>query len=160
MHIDWWVQLFLKSLSVGNADADAALEAKTIHLSAYINLLQSYVEEHALDKRSFNWKAVSTEAMNFPKLDEEHVRNLTYGVYQVKIPSHTRVYRRWCRYSHPYIEYPRLIWERLQSRHVCSKRHLLWIRYSDFPFIACYCKCRTGAHVVDVCFHIAAVKNC
>ena len=79
--------------SVGNADADAALEAKTMHLSAHINLLQSYVEEHTLDKRSFNWKAVSTEAMNFPKLDEEHLRNLTYGVYQVKIPSHTRVHR-------------------------------------------------------------------
>lgn len=50
---------FLRPLSVGDSDTDEALAAKMIHLSLQNNLLQIYIEENALDKRSSNWEQVS-----------------------------------------------------------------------------------------------------
>ncbi|XP_065935231.1 uncharacterized protein [Magallana gigas] len=72
---------YLPPLSTGNADDDEALAAKMQYLSKQVNSLKAFVEEHALDKRSSCWE-VSSDSLNFPKLDEEEIRNLTCGVYQ------------------------------------------------------------------------------
>lgn len=148
---------FLRPLSVGDSDTDEALAAKMMHLSSQNNLLQIYIEENALDKRSSNWEPVSPEELNFPKLDED-LRNITCSVYQLKLSScYIQEYMEGDSDILIHREVPGLIRVRLQSRHVSSKKHLLWIRYSDSSVTAWYCRCRTGARVVGVCSHIAAV---
>ena len=70
---------FLRPLSEGDSNTDEALAARMMHLSSQNNLFQIYIEEN--DKRSSNWEPVSPEELNFPKLDEEDLRNITCGVY-------------------------------------------------------------------------------
>ena len=94
----------------------------------------------------------------FPELDEEQLRNLTCGTYQLKMSSS---------YAQEHIdgnctiqihsENDGLLRVKLQSRHVSSRCYQVWIKYDFANVLAWYCKCRAGARVVGVCSHIAAV---
>lgn len=77
---------YLKPLSSGNEDEDQALGAKMLYLSKQVNQLKEQVEEQHLDRRSVCWKEVS-EVMDFPQLDEERLRELTCGSYQLRLSS-------------------------------------------------------------------------
>ena len=46
---------------------------------------------------------------------------------------------------------------KLLSRHISSKVYILWIEYSPIDVTAWYCKCKSGARVIGVCAHIAAI---
>lgn len=46
---------------------------------------------------------------------------------------------------------------KMQSRHVSSKAHVLWISYDEVEVTAWYCLCKIGASVVGVCAHVASV---
>lgn len=148
---------YLPPLSTGNANDDEALAAKMQYLSKQVNSLKAFVEEHALDKRSSCWE-VSSDSLNFPKLDEEEIRNLTCGVYQVRLcPSYIQEYMEGESDILVHKEHPGLIRVKLQSRHISSKKYMLWIQYTESAVTAWYCKCRAGARVVGVCSHIASV---
>ena len=45
----------------------------------------------------------------------------------------------------------------LQSRHICYKSYLVWIKYDSDHVLAWYCRCRAGARTVGTCLHIAAI---
>jgi len=46
---------------------------------------------------------------------------------------------------------------KIQSRHVSSRSHKLWIEYDDAMVNGWYCQCRSGARVVGTCAHVASV---
>ena len=148
---------FEPPLSQGNQEDDETLGCRMLYLSKQVNSLKTYIEEHGLDKRKVVWKPVD-ECDNFPLLDEEDLVNITCGVYQLKLASN---------YIQEHIDNgseisihkddPTLLRVAIQSRHISSKRHLLWIRFSEVTIESWYCKCRAGARVVGMCSHVAAV---
>ncbi|XP_062589596.1 uncharacterized protein LOC134251226 isoform X2 [Saccostrea cucullata] len=144
-------------LSLGCTEEDAIVAAKMQYLSRQINHLKEEVEEKKLDSRSATWKHPD-ELQDFPRLDEDQLRELTCGTYQVKLSS-SYAEEHFGNGSDIMVhkEDQSLIRVRIRSRHVSSKSYLLWIRYDEASVIGWYCKCRAGARVVGMCAHIAAV---
>lgn len=131
-----------------------------LYLSHQKNNLQQYVLENGLDRRSVIWKPIDQvdSLENFPKLDEEDLSNITCGSYQLRLSSsyiQEHIEGEADMFVHR--EDPGLIQVKLQSRHVSSRKHSLWIQFNETQIIATYCKCRAGARVVGVCSHVAAV---
>eukprot|EP00105_Crassostrea_gigas_P036908 XP_019921056.1 PREDICTED: uncharacterized protein LOC105324184 [Crassostrea gigas] len=127
------------------------------YLSRQINQLKEEVEEKKLDTRSAIWKHPD-ELQDFPRLNEDQLRELTCGTYQVKLASSyaEEHFGNGCDIMVPK-EDQSLIRVRIRSRHISSKSYLLWIRYDEGSVIGWYCRCRAGARVVGMCAHIAAV---
>jgi hypothetical protein len=129
-----------------------------LHLSRQINTLRQRVEDENLERRSIIWKNPDNCLADFRHLDETKLRNITCGVYQLKLSSS---------YMQEYLggnseifvqqEDDHLIRVRLQSRHTSSRTYLLWIEYSPTEVTAWYCKCRAGTRVIGVCSHIASI---
>ncbi|XP_033732853.1 uncharacterized protein LOC117322192 [Pecten maximus] len=132
-------------------------------LSLKGNALQERVKEENLERRTVAWKSLSSnsiELTDFPSMSEEELRNLTIGVYQLKLARS---------YTHEHLaedgEYvimvndgtAGLLRARIQSRHTSSKTYLLWIDYSPAVINGWYCQCKAGARVVGTCAHVAAV---
>ena len=151
---------FFRDLSVTtDSEEDTLLAAKMLHLSKQVNSLKEYVEENGLDKQSAKWKHVSeVELTDFPELDEEQLRSLTCGTYQLKLSSsYMQEHVDGDCYFHIHEEEENLIRVRIQSRHVSAKTYLLWIRYNATEIESWYCRCRAGARVVGVCSHVASM---
>lgn len=53
--------------------------------------------------------------------------------------------------------FPCLLVSKLQSRHISNCRYQCWIRYSEGAVTSWYCRCRSGARVVDACVNITSV---
>lgn len=61
-----------------------------LFLSKQVNQLKEQVEEQHLDRRTVCWREVS-EVVDFPQLDEERLRELTCGSYQLRLsPSYAQ----------------------------------------------------------------------
>lgn len=145
-----------KSHSIEEDEADAA---KMLYLSKQVNNLQRSVEDNGLNRRPTQWQPVPECGIeNFPTLDEEQLRNLTCGTYQLKL---SRSYIQehidgdcdiWFHKDND-----RLLRVKIQSRHTSSKQYLVCIEFSDCSVDAWYCTCRAGARVVGMCSHIAAI---
>ena len=58
-----------------------------LHLSRQINTLRQRVEDENLERCSFIWKSPDNCLADFPHLDETELRNITCGVYQLKLNS-------------------------------------------------------------------------
>lgn len=124
-----------------------------------VNSLKAYVEEAHLERRSATWSKV-TEAQleEFPRLTDEQLRELTLGVYQLKLsPFYIQEHLSGECDIFVHHEHQNLLRVKIQSRHTTSKQYLLWIEFNNTDIVAWYCKCRAGARVVGVCAHIAAV---
>lgn len=127
---------YLKPLSSGNEDEDQALGAKMLLLSKQVNQLKEQVEEQHLDRRSVCWKEVSEE-MDFPQFDEERLRELTCGSYQLRLSSsYAQEHIEGDCAIHMHKEEDGLLRIRMQSRHTSSKTYQLWIKYEDGDIIA------------------------
>lgn len=127
---------YLKPLSSGNEDEDQALGAKMLYLSKQVNQLKEQVEEQHLDRRSVCWKEVS-EVMDFPQLDEERLRELTCGSYQLRLSSsYAQEHIEGDCAIHMHKEEDGLLRIRMQSRHTSSKTYQHWIKYEDGDIIA------------------------
>lgn len=93
----------------------------------------------------------------------ESLRDITLGVYQVKqAPSYSKEHL--CDGSYNIMihkENQNIVKVKIQSRHVRSVTHTLWIEFdpNDFlePITSWYCTCKVGARVVGCCSHIASV---
>nr|XP_022331291.1 uncharacterized protein LOC111129298 [Crassostrea virginica] len=77
---------YLPPLSTGQEN-DEALAAKMLHLSQKVNTLKQRVEDENLGKRTAKWKEPSNNMDDFPRLTEDDLRNITCGVYQIKMSS-------------------------------------------------------------------------
>ena len=57
-----------------------------LYLSKRVNTLKQRVEEENLERRKTIWKEPDNHTLDdFPLLDEEDLRNITCGVYQLKL---------------------------------------------------------------------------
>ena len=152
-------RFFRDSSITTDSEEDTLLAAKMLHLPKQVNSLKEYVEENGLDNRSAKWKDVSeVELAGFHELDEEQLRSLTCGTYQLKLSSS---------YMHEHVDgdcnfhvhegEENLIRVRIQSRHVSAKTDLLWKRYYAIEIESWYFQCRAGARVVRACSHVASM---
>ncbi|XP_060081090.1 scavenger receptor cysteine-rich type 1 protein M160-like [Ylistrum balloti] len=91
---------------------------------------------------------------------EEDLRNLTLGVYQLKLArSYTQEHMSEtggyevsiCKVD------ANLINAKIQSRHFSSKLYQLWVSFDDCNVQGWYCTCRAGARVVGTCSHVASI---
>jgi len=101
---------------------------------------------------------ITEDIKDFPFLGEQELRNITCGVYQLKLsPSYIQEYLDGESQILIHKEDPGLIRVKIHSRHISSKQYILWIQFTESTISAWYCKCRAGARVVGVCSHIASV---
>ena len=91
-----------------------------------------------MERRKTIWKEPDNHTLDdFPLLDEEDLRNITCGVYQLKLStSYIQEHLEGnCQILiHKEDEY--LIRVKLQSRHVSSNTYILWIEYTSAEIIA------------------------
>ena len=105
---------FFPPLSSGAAEEDEILAAKMKFLSKEINSLKSFVEENNLDINDFTF------------LGEQELRNITCGVYQLKLsPSYIQEYLDGENQNLIHKEDPGLIRVKIHSRHISSKQYIL-----------------------------------
>ncbi|CAC5389445.1 unnamed protein product [Mytilus coruscus] len=141
---------YLPPLSPG-CDNEEVLAAKMLHLSKNVNTLKQRVEEENFERRKTIWKEPDNNLDDFPRLDEEDLRNITCGVYQIKLStSYIQEHLEGNCQILVHQEDEHLIRVKLQSRHVSSKSYILWIEYTSAEITAWYCKCRAGARVVGL----------
>jgi hypothetical protein len=75
---------FAISFFVHSAEEDEILAAKMKFLSKEINSFKSFVEENNLERKSAKWE-ITEHIKDFPFLGEQELRNITCGVYQLKL---------------------------------------------------------------------------
>ena len=123
--------------------------------------MKNRVEEEHLERRTGKWQKINEPGIvaNFPSMTEEELRNITLGVYQLKLAKS---------YTSEHIDdegnysfmvnddFEGLLRVRLQSRHTSSKSYLLWIEYGS-TVTGWYCQCRAGARVLGACAHVSSV---
>lgn len=111
--------------------------------------------------RSKTWNAIDAQDLqvDFPVLSLDHLRNLTFGIYQLKQASrYTDEHLNGGDY-HIHLSTAELdiLHARIQSRHVASKQYNLWIQYSPTEIQGWYCQCKGGARTVGCCAHVCSV---
>ncbi|XP_033756288.1 uncharacterized protein LOC117339034 [Pecten maximus] len=81
------LQPYRTPLNTGTTEGDQLVAAKMKDLASKGNALQQRVREENLDTRKHSWKSIDVaDAVDqFPSMSEEDIRNLTIGVYQVKL---------------------------------------------------------------------------
>jgi hypothetical protein len=136
-----------------------AVAAKMQFLSKQVNHLKEEVEANNMQSRVAMWrKPEDLDSLGFPRLDEDEIRNITCGVYQLKLAnSYAAEYFQEGSNILIHKEDSQLLRIKIQSRHVSSKSYHVWIRYDESSVTAWYCRCKAGARVVGVCAHVAAV---
>ena len=151
---------FMKPLVSCNEESETLLGCKMLVLSKQNNLLMENVKSNGWDKMRANWKVINDVSLSFPCLDEEDLRNITLGVYQLKL---AKSYSE--EHLNPEGEYQvfvsgikeGLLMGKIQSRHTSQKQYKLWVEYNDYSVRGWYCQCRAGARVVGTCAHISSV---
>ena len=118
-------------------------------------------EEH-LERRTREWKPLDGDDLvtDFPSLSDEELRNITIGVYQLKLARS---------YASEHLsedgdftiminnDADGILRARIQSRHTSARSYLLWIEYSPAVVTAWYCQCKVGSRVVGTCAHVFSV---
>ncbi|KAH3779548.1 hypothetical protein DPMN_157481 [Dreissena polymorpha] len=135
------------------------MAARMRELLSHSNALQQFVTENNLERRSVaKWVDTNHEYLDFPSLDDNTLRLLTLGTYQLKLTgSYIQEYLGSDCNLQLYREMEGLIRVRLQSRHVSSRSYLIWIRYDSDHIIGWYCRCKCGSRTVGTCSHVASV---
>ncbi|CAC5393858.1 unnamed protein product [Mytilus coruscus] len=134
---------YFKPLSSGDPQEDQLLGCKMIYLS-----------------KSSSWCKIDAASVDFPSITEEDHRNLTLGVYQIKlaksyVAEHVTENNNFEVLVHK--QENNLICAKMQSRHVSARAYLLWIQYDEVTVLGWLCKCRAGARIVGMCAHVSAV---
>lgn len=78
-----------------------AVAAKMQFLAKQVNHLKEEVEARKLHSRVAMWRnPEDLDSLGFPHLDEDDIRNITCGVYQLKLASSyaARTFSRWKQY--------------------------------------------------------------
>ncbi|CAC5410204.1 unnamed protein product [Mytilus coruscus] len=109
--------------------------------------------------RSSSWCKIDAASVDFPSITED-LRNLTLGVYQIKlaksyVAEHVTENNDFEVLVHK--QENNLICAQMQSRHVSARAYLLWIQYDEVTVLGWFCKCRAGARIVGMCAHVSAV---
>lgn len=115
-----------------------------------------------LDKRSGVWKKLDAldAVPDFPSMTEEELRNITIGVYQLKMAKHytqEHMSEDGCFNIILNEDVQGILRAQVQSRHTSSRKYWMWVEYSPAVVKSWYCQCRAGARVVGTCSHVATL---
>ncbi|CAF4189825.1 unnamed protein product [Rotaria sordida] len=145
---------------------DRELAASMLALVNKRNEVQDMILEKNLLSKTV-WKKIdSSNYLNFPMLSEEELREITFGVFQIKrARSYAEEHILTTDLSSTVINYelqtctkiPNLIKVRMQSVHSRRKSYESTIHHSKDEIKGWYCTCPDGAKVVGCCSHIASV---
>lgn len=145
-----------------SSEEDEQVAAKMLHLSQRANTLQERVEGEGLDRRGMRWSKVDVEnvAPDFPCYDESELRQLTLGVYQLRMAlsyaqEHTDADGGFEILIND--EIPGLLCAKIQSRHISAKQYRCWVSFGDGVVDGWFCKCKAGTRVVGMCGHVTSV---
>lgn len=158
-------------------NADINLANQLLERAQRVNVMQARVEAENLRDRGGRWTRLNhNHFQDFPRLDLDYLRDLTVGVYQVRLaPGY--IQDKILRDQNEEIQFdelvnaPGLLRARIYSRFTRSVRHQLWIEYrvnfadnennnnviNNPPIISYYCTCKSGARTLGTCAHIASV---
>ncbi|XP_061170898.1 uncharacterized protein LOC133180371 [Saccostrea echinata] len=152
---------YRQHLNAGNPENDVILAAKMKYLASQTNKLQERVESEGLHRRVKSWTPINAaDSLDFPRLSEEDLCNLTIGVYQLKLAKGYTAQHMDEEGDYVIMvnaDIPDVLQIRIQSRHISGKQCLLWIEHSEGAVTGWYCQCRAGARVVGACAHVASV---
>ena len=131
------------------------------------NSLEIWVQKENLNQKKTIWKNLDTAdaAIEFPKMSETGVRNLTLWVYQLKQAKS---------YTFEHLDSKGdynvsvasisngLLRAQPQSRHVSSKKYVVYVQYENSSegcdkIKEWFCQCTTGTRTVGMCAHIASL---
>uniref|UniRef100_A0A6P7FY48 Uncharacterized protein LOC114333950 n=1 Tax=Diabrotica virgifera virgifera TaxID=50390 RepID=A0A6P7FY48_DIAVI len=155
--------------------ATAELAETMQELAAYENVVKARVEVDRLDLQRIQDDAwVNLDELilpEFPILSLQQIRDLTIGIYQVKLaPSYIQDKLQRENIEHftfqTLLEEQGLFRARIYSRFRQATKHQLWIAFQplhlendgdNIPIDGYYCTCKTGARTVGCCAHVASV---
>ena len=119
------------------------------------------MEEEKLDRRTASWKKLEADdaASDFPSLSEDELRNITLGIYQLKM---ARSYTYEHLQNGDYVlmiddSITGVLRVSIQSRHTSAKKYLVWVEYDEVLVKSWYCQCKAGARVVGACAHVSSI---
>ncbi|XP_062610716.1 uncharacterized protein LOC134272508 [Saccostrea cucullata] len=155
---------FRPPLSNHNPEGES-IAKEMLERSKFINHVKALVEENNLIRKRNTYINITEENEtldNFPKLSLDDLRQITFGIYQLKQAQH---------YTAEHIaddglysillckDLPDFFRVKIQSRHSNHIIHNLWIQYSpeNSTITGWYCTCKSGARVVGTCGHVASV---
>lgn len=159
--------------------ADAALAQQMLERANTVNVVQARVEAENLKNRiAARWVTLTAQQiLDFPVLDIEYLRNLTFGIYQIQLaPSYIQDKLHRENQEELQVEMlrdddmvpePGFIRVRVYSRFRNVTKHQLWIAYTsndedeedneDEPIQGYYCTCKSGARTLGSCAHVASI---
>ena len=101
------------------------------------------------------------DLMEFPRLDEEQLRNLAYEIYQRKLsPSFIQEHIKGECVISFHDDNDRLLRVQIQSCHTSSKQYVVSIDHPVCSVDAWYSTCKAGARIVGKCSQIATIIWC
>ena len=144
-------------------ESDAVMAKRMMTLAKSDNKLHQKVIENKWDKRRTIWKTMdASETPEFPQLNEEELRGLTMGVYQIRqAKSYSKEHQTDAGKDQIFVnkEQDGVLKDQIRSRHTSSRTYNLWIEHSTSlnPITGWFCTCKIGARVVGCCAYIASV---
>ncbi|CAF4389714.1 unnamed protein product, partial [Rotaria magnacalcarata] len=121
------------------------------------------------NKNNLVWKKYNGEMCIFPTMNEDDVRNITFGTYQIRMAkSYIQDHLTQSILNDDAMEFlvelcttrEDLVRVRFQSRHSNRKHHAATVQFhimNEDPIRGYYCTCTSGAREVGCCVHVAAV---
>jgi hypothetical protein len=105
---------------------DQANAAKMIYLAKQSNAVQQRVESEGLDSRSCKWIKTNESDTDFPFISEEQLRDITVGVYQIKLAkSYIQEHTNENGSYDILVNCDIMRGHKIQSRHISSKKYCL-----------------------------------
>lgn len=157
---------------IGMVDATSELAKTMLDLVDQPNVVLAKVEVDKLRRKRTGWVDMTAiDLPGFPTLREDYIRNLTLGIYQIKLARsyvHDKVSSESDYIFQICLEEPGLLRARLYSRFKRSTKYNVWIAYIDTyeedeadadedPIQGYYCECKSGARTLGCCAHVASV---
>lgn len=129
------------------------------------NVLGDFVKEHNWNKTRSIFKPIQEEDgdIQFPQLDDNQLKMITLGTYQLKqatgylVEHFSTPSTRDFMYCTEDWNDKQIIKAKLQSRHSSAKSYFIYVCYTPQSIDSWYCSCNMGAGTVGCCSHIAAL---
>lgn len=159
--------------TINMRDADADLANELLERATQVNVMQARVEVEGLVARRARWIGLNHNHFpGFPRLTLDYLRELTVGVYQVRL-SPAYIQDKILRQNAQEIEFdgrlqePGFLRARAFSRYSGANRYQIFIAFvdniqeeennEDDLILSYYCTCKAGARTLGTCAHVASI---
>jgi len=156
---------FLPPLSnPNNTENDMIVAQQMMAACEKCNDLQNRIENEQIPSKLHLtvWNPVDASDISFPSLSDKDLREITLGVYTLKLAKSYATEHVGENGVYELILLKNSTCEgilaaKIQSRHTSSLKYHLWIEHNESEILGWYCRCRAGSRVVGTCAHVASV---